>query len=72
MQCKTCNGEMIQKSRARLTVVGILMIASIISPFYYAWLFVPSIILVLTGIYLLVWASLGKGGWCRNCKKISI
>ena len=23
----------------------------------------------LTGIYLIVWATLGKGSWCRNCKR---
>jgi hypothetical protein len=37
-------------------------------PFFWA----PGVILLLTGIYLIVWATLGKGYWCRNCKKFSL
>ena len=72
MKCRTCCGEMIQKSRLQLFVVGVLMIASLsivtIVPLW--WL--PGIILVLTGAYLIAWASIGRGGWCRTCKKFSI
>ncbi len=72
MNCKTCGGEMIQKSRTRLVTVGVLMLGSIVIPFYLHWFWAPAIILVLTGIYLLVWATLGGGGWCRTCKKFSM
>ena len=37
-------------------------------PFFWA----PGIILALTGAYLLVWATLGKARWCRDCKKFSV
>jgi len=37
-----------------------------------AWLLpllhIPALILFLTGLYLLVWASFGRGRWCRHCK----
>lgn len=63
---------MIQKSRTRLFVVGILMLAAIAAPFYFPLLWAPGIILLLAGIYLLIWATLGRGRWCRTCKKFSI
>ena len=60
---------MIQKSRWRLLIVGILMLGAIsgvlLTPLFWA----PGIILMLTGAYLIVWATLGRGCWCRNCKK---
>ena len=72
MVCKTCGGEMIQKNRWRLFLVGVLMIASLgiaaIVPYYCA----PGVILSLTGAYLVVWATLGRGRWCRNCKRFNI
>ena len=69
--CPTCGGEMIQKSKTRLIVVGLGMIASIGIAFIFPLFWGPGIILVLTGIYLLVWATVGKGRWCRTCKKFS-
>ncbi len=70
--CPTCSREMIQKSKARLLSVGLGMIASIIIAFFMPLFWAPGIILALTGIYLVVWATLGKARWCRNCKKFSI
>ncbi len=67
--CPSCGGEMIQKSKARLIVVGICMIASVAIAFVFPWFWAPGIILALTGIYLLAWATLGQARWCRNCKK---
>jgi hypothetical protein len=69
MQCKTCGGEMIQKSRRRLFVVGALMVAPIgLTPFIpYFW--APGAISLLIGAYLMVWATLGNGCWCRACKR---
>jgi hypothetical protein len=63
---------MIQKSRLRLFVVGAALAASIaIAPFVpYFW--APAAILMLTGAYLVVWATVGKGSWCRNCKKFGV
>jgi len=69
--CPACGGEMIQKSKARLIVVGLYMIASITVAFRFPVFWAPGIILVLTGVYLLAWATLGKARWCRHCNKFS-
>jgi hypothetical protein len=71
MNCKTCGGEMIQKSRVRLLVVGVLMFATIPLAFFIPFFWMVDIVLVLTGAYLLMWATLGRGYWYRNCKKFS-
>jgi hypothetical protein len=63
---------MIQKSRTRLFVVGIAMIASLTIAFFYKPFWAPGIILVITGAYLVVWATLGKACWCRNCKTFNL
>ncbi len=63
---------MIQKSRWRLFIAGVLMIASIVAALLFPFFWAPGLILVLTGAYLIVWATVGKGYWCRNCKKFSI
>jgi hypothetical protein len=70
--CPTCGGGMIQKSKARLLAVGFGMIASMAIAFFFPLFWAPGIILALTGIYLVVWATLGKARWCRNCKKFSL
>jgi hypothetical protein len=70
--CPACGGEMIQKSKARLIIVGLCMVASVALALFVPLFWAPGIILALTGVYLLVWATLGKARWCRNCKKISV
>jgi len=72
MKCKICNGEMIQKDRRRLFIVGALMVVSVVTALFFPFFWAPGIILALTGIYLMVWATFGKGYWCRNCKKFSL
>jgi hypothetical protein len=72
MKCLACGGEMIQKDRGRLFIVGVLMCASLAVAFVRPFFWLPGIILLLTGLYLIVWATLGKGGWCRNCKRFNI
>jgi hypothetical protein len=72
MKCKKCSGEMIQKSRARLFIVGVAMIASIAIAFFHPLFWAPGIILGLTGAYLIVWATLGRACWCRNCKSFNL
>lgn len=72
MTCKTCGGEMIQKSRWRLFLAGVGMVASLglaaATPYFWA----PGVILSLAGAYLVVWATLGRGRWCRECKRFSV
>jgi hypothetical protein len=60
---------MVQKSRFRLFIVGVLMVASLAIAVFVPLFWAPGIILLLTGCYLIVWATLGKGCWCRTCKK---
>jgi hypothetical protein len=72
MNCKTCGGVMVQKSRARLLGVGCLMTGSAAAAFFISCFWVLGIILVLTAGYLIVWVTLGRGRWCRNCKKFSV
>ena len=66
--CKRCGGEVVQKSRVRLALVGVLMLAPLGLGVLWPPLWVPAVILGLTGVYLLVWASAGHGRWCRGCK----
>ncbi len=63
---------MILKNRVKLFVVGLGMIAApgLAIVFRHFWL--PSSVLALAGAYLLLWATIGKGYWCRNCKKFSV
>ena len=67
-KCPACGTEMIQMSRSRLLVVGIGMIASVGLAVVVPVLWVPGIIAALTGVFLVVWATAGKGRWCRQCK----
>jgi Flp pilus assembly protein TadB len=73
MPCPYCGAEWTQKSRPLLFLVGLsMLIAGIIalldSPVY--WI-VAAMFLAISA-YLLVWSTLGKGRWCRRCKKFSI
>ena len=72
MTCKTCGGELIHKSRVRLLVVGVLMLGTVGAAFVFPLLWAPGLILALTGGYLIIWATLGRGNWCRTCKKFNI
>jgi len=49
------------RSRPRLFIVGILMLATVAAPAVFPVLWVPGILLLLAGICLVVWATLGRG-----------
>ena len=72
LRCPACGGELIQKSRPRLLLVGLTMLAAPALARVWTVLWVPAIVLALTGIYLVVWATLGRARWCRNCKKFPL
>ena len=72
MKCKICNEEMIQKDRWRIGIVGVLLVASMMAAFFVPYFWVLGIFLVMIGCYLIVWATLGKGRWCRTCKKFNL
>jgi hypothetical protein len=63
---------MIQKSRVRLTLVGAIMVTAIAGPLWNPVLWAPSIVLFLIGAYLLLWGTIGRGRWCRACKKFGV
>jgi hypothetical protein len=63
---------MVQKSPARLLAVGLLMLATLPVAFFVRSLGWAELIFAPTGCYLVIWAVLGRGGWCRNCKKFSL
>jgi len=63
---------MIQRSRPRLLAVGLCLIASVGLRVVVPMPWAPSIIAALTGAYFVVWATAGKGRWCRQCKTFRI
>jgi hypothetical protein len=67
--CKRCGGPVVRKSRARLVGVGGLMVLGLGLGLLWPPVWVPAVILGLIGAYLLVWASAGRGRWCRQCKR---
>ena len=69
MKCKTCDGEMIQKNRWRISIVGVLMVVSVALAAVLPLLLAPGVLLLLAGSYLIIWGTVGKGRWCRVCKK---
>jgi hypothetical protein len=72
MKCPTCGGETVQKNRVLLFAVGAVMLATPALAGVAAIFWAPAIVLFLAGIYLVVWSTLGRGRWCRNCKKFSL
>jgi hypothetical protein len=68
-QCRRCGGEVVQKNRGRLALVGAVMLAALGLSVLGPLLWLPGLILGVTGGYLLAWASVGHGLWCRGCKR---
>jgi hypothetical protein len=71
-KCKICGNEMVVKSKSRLLLVGLLMIASVALTRVIPYLWPFAIILFLTGLYLIIWATLGRARWCRSCKQFGV
>lgn len=69
VQCKTCHGPLVQKNRIILFLVGAIMLAVALASLSIDWLWILSIPLFLVGAYLVIWSTIGKGLWCRQCKK---
>jgi hypothetical protein len=66
--CRRCGGQVVRKPATRLVIVGVVMLESVGLALVWPILWAPCLILAMTGIYLMVWASLG-GKWCRACKR---
>jgi hypothetical protein len=69
VECRRCGGEVVRKSRGRLALVGVLMLAALGLGPLWPPLWLPAVALGLTGAYLLAWAWAGRGRWCRGCKR---
>jgi hypothetical protein len=74
--CKRCGSEVVQKSRSRLASVGVLLVGVFLvaalglGVVWWAWLlWLPAALCALAGAYLLAWATIGRGRWCRGCKR---
>lgn len=72
MNCGRCGGEMIRRNPVQLLLSGALMCASLLIALWTPIFWIPGIILFLAGAYLMAWATLAKGMWCRQCKTFSI
>ena len=68
MMCPACGSAMIQRNRWLLAIVGLAFCATPLMAYLIPLLWIPAIIMVLAGGYLLLWATAGKGRWCRQCK----
>ena len=72
MKCPRCQTEMLQKNRVLLLIVGLGLMTSPALTLLSRYFWPPAILLTLTGVYLLVWTTVGKGQWCRTCKKFGL
>lgn len=63
---------MVRRSPLRLVLVGLPMAAAPAIAAFVPYLWVPVIVSALAGLYLIAWATLGMGYWCRECKRFSV
>jgi hypothetical protein len=73
MKCPHCNSDLVPKSPAALFLAGVFFLAGAIALFFlYAIIWIAALLLLVVAIYLLTWSLLGKGLWCRACKKFPV
>ncbi len=70
--CANCGHELTQKSRSKLTLTGVAMLALAVPLLFRSYVWIVGILLASAGIYLLIWSVLGRGLWCRRCKKFPV
>ena len=71
--CPACRGDLIQKPLWRLWLVAVLMLVGSTALFHYVHsLRFLGVTVALAGCYLAAWAMIGKGRWCRQCKRFPI
>jgi hypothetical protein len=70
--CPACGHELTQKSRSLLTLVGAVLLIAAIPLLFFHYVWMVAIITAAIGLYLLFWSVLGKGKWCRHCKKFPV
>jgi uncharacterized membrane protein len=70
VKCPHCGGELTQKNRATLFVASLIMFGGAVASFFLWPVFwIVGMLFLATAVYLWVWATRGKGLWCRNCKR---
>ena len=67
--CRRCGGEVVSKPRLRLVLVGLAFVCAPMLTWISWRLWVVVWVLVPAGVYLIAWAALGRGRWCRGCKR---
>ena len=70
--CRTCGAPLIQRKRAMLFAVGGFLCAAPLIAYFHPLFWAPALLAFLTGAYLVLWSTLGKGLWCRQCKAFRI
>lgn len=73
MKCPHCDTDLLEKSRIALFLAGIFFLAGAVAlVFLYTIIWIAALLLLVVAAYLLTWAILGKGLWCRTCKRFPI
>jgi hypothetical protein len=70
--CASCGTELVKKNRGLLFAVGMIILTLAAMALAFPVLMIPGLFLLLIGSYLIVWCTLGKGLWCRTCKKFPL
>lgn len=70
--CPACGARLLQKSRARLFAAGIALGTLAGLAWWRPWARIPAVILALAAVYLVVWATVARGRWCRTCKRFPL
>jgi hypothetical protein len=70
--CPGCGHELTQKSRPLLSLAGAVLLIAAIPLLFFHYVWIVAIVTAATGLFLLFWSVLGKGKWCRRCKKFPV
>jgi VIT1/CCC1 family predicted Fe2+/Mn2+ transporter len=70
--CPACGHELIQKNRPLLSLAGAAFLIAAIPLLFFHYVWIVAIVTAAAGLYLLFWSVLGKGKWCRRCKKFPV
>jgi hypothetical protein len=66
--CPHCGAELIRRNRVLLFSVGLALAAFPLLAVFNSLFWPLALIAFLAGGYLILWATVGKGSWCRQCK----
>lgn len=70
--CPACGHELTQKNRVLLSLLGTAFLIAAIPLLFFHYVWIVAIVTAAAGLYLLFWSVLGKGKWCRRCKKFPV